>query len=190
MMAKSRTFNINGIGPILLEHSARAKRIAISIRPQKGVRVAVPTGTSFNKALEFVYLKQLWIRKHLAIIEHYEDKKKALENSILAIDRLEAKRILTERLQQLAHKHRFTYNKASIRNQTTRWGSCSHKKNISLNMKLMMLPAELMDYVLMHELVHTRIHNHSKKFWAELDKYVGDRKAMASSLRKYGLGLL
>ncbi len=57
-------------------------------------------------------------------------------------------------------------------------------------MKLAVLPQELMDYVIFHELVHTKVHNHSKKFWEELDKYVGNGKAKARVLKEYGLGIL
>ena len=118
-----------------------------------------------------------------------ESQRQALNSSVI-IDKVKAKKKLTNRLKQLAVQHGFTYNKVYIRNQKTRWGSCSHKNNISLNMKLVLLPEELVDYVILHELVHTRTHDHSKRFWAELDKYVGDGKAMAKRLRKYGLGLL
>lgn len=97
---------------------------------------------------------------------------------------------LTSRFQQLAKHNGLSYNRLFIRNQKTSWGSCSSKNNISLNMKLVMLPEELMDYVILYELVHTRIHNHSRKFWAELDYCVGNGKAIASRLRKYDLGLL
>ena len=86
---------------------------------------------------------------------------------------------LADRLYHLAKEHGFTCNNVSIREQRTRWGSCSHKNNISLNLKLVLLPKELIDYVMLHELVHTRIHNHSKKFWAELDRYTGNGKVMA-----------
>jgi predicted metal-dependent hydrolase len=87
-------------------------------------------------------------------------------------------------LYQLAGIHGFTCNRVTVRQQKTRWGSCSPKNTISLNIKLALVPDELADYVILHELVHTRIHNHSKKFWAELDKYVPNSKAMAKRLRK------
>jgi predicted metal-dependent hydrolase len=184
-MKESRNINVNGIGLVLFEHSSKARRIVISIRPQKGVRVALPGRTSVNSALEFVHKKKQWIQKHLARNAEYENQRKALANPFSAIDRVEAKKKLTTRLEQLAEKHGFTYNRVFLRNQKTRWGSCSHKNNISLNIKLVVLPEELIDYVMLHELVHTRIHDHSKSFWSELDKYAGNGKLMASKLRSY-----
>jgi predicted metal-dependent hydrolase len=184
-MKESRKVNVNGIGPVLFEHSFRARRIIISITPQKGVRVAVPGRTSINSALEFVLKKKPWIRKQLASIAENESQNKALANTFAAIDREEAKKQLTTRLKQLAEKNGFNINRVFIRNQHTRWGSCSHKNNISLNVKLVVLPDKLVDYVILHELVHTRIHNHSQRFWSELDKYVGNGKFMASKLRNY-----
>jgi predicted metal-dependent hydrolase len=184
-MKESRIVNVDSIGPVLFEHSFRARRIVISVRSQRGVRVAVPGRASFDSALEFVNKKKQWILKQLARIAEYENQNKALSNSFAAIDRIEAKKKIVARLKQLAGKHVFAYNRVFIRNQQTRWGSCSHKNNISLNMKLIVLPEELIDYVILHELVHTRVYNHSKKFWSELDKYVGSGKAMARKLRNY-----
>ncbi|MFC1969477.1 M48 family metallopeptidase [Chloroflexota bacterium] len=189
-MTNSYTINIDGIGPVLFEKSRRAKRVIISVRTSKGTRVAVPTRISFKKALEFVYLKSEWIQKHLVKIEQNENQKKAFIDRFLAIDKTDARKRLKDRLYHLAKEHGFTHNNVSIREQRTRWGSCSYKNNISLNVKLVLLPKELIDYVMLHELVHTRIHNHSKKFWAELDKYVGNGKAMASRIKKTGMGLL
>lgn len=182
--------NIDGIGPILLEHSRRAKRVIIYVRPLEGVRVAVPARTSFKKALAFVCVKKQWIKKQLAGSEQIQNQNTALTNYLSSIDKADAEKRLTTRLYQLAEKHGFTYSKISIRNQKSRWGSCSHKNSISLNMKLVLLPEEFIDYVILHELVHTRIHNHGKKFWAELDKYVVNSKIMAKSLRKNALRLL
>ncbi len=188
-MAHSRIINIAGVGLILFERSIRAKRVIISVKPSKGVRVAIPNRVSFKSALEFVNLKKPWIQKHLVRIKQMESQRQAVSSSVV-VDKADARKKLTSRLHYLAEKHGFTYGKVSIRNQKTRWGSCSHKNNISLNMKLVLLPDELVDSVILHELVHTRIHNHSKRFWAELDKYVGNGKAMASGLRKHGLRLL
>ncbi|MFC1871011.1 M48 family metallopeptidase [Chloroflexota bacterium] len=188
-MDQPLTIKVNGIGPVLIEHSRRARRMSISIKVYQGVRVAVPRGVSFNKALEFVHLKKPWIEKHLAMIARHETERRALAELATTIDRTKAGRYLTGRLNRLARAHGFTFNRVSIRSQKTRWGSCSRNNNISLNVKLVLLPEDLVDYVILHELAHTRIHNHSKGFWEELDRYVGNGKAFASRLRKYGYSL-
>ena len=187
-MADSRIINVTGVGPVLFERSIRARRIIISVKPSNTVRVAVPHRVSFESALEFVNLKKPWIQKQLARIKQIERQRHGFYYP--AIDKVKAKEKLTSRLNYLTHLHGFTYNKVTIRSQRTRWGSCSHKNNISLNVKLALLPEELMDYVILHELVHTKVHNHSKKFWGELDKYAGNGKMFAKRLREYGLELL
>ena len=189
-MTNSYTINVNGIGPVLFEKSRRAKRLIVSISTSKGARVAVPMRTSFKKALDFVNLQKEWIQRQLVKIGEDENRNKTLRDAFLAIDKADAKKRLKDRLSYMARKHGFIYNKVCIRNQKTRWGSCSHKNNISLNMKLVLLPDELVDYVILHELVHTQIHDHSRKFWAELDRHTGNGKVMAKRLRMNDLRLL
>ncbi len=135
---KYYTVNIDGIGSVLFEKSRRAKRVIISIRTSKGTRVAVPMRVSFMKALEFIYLKKEWVQKNLAKIKQNENQQKAFIDAFLAIDKADAKKRLTDRLSYIAKKHGFTYNNVSIREQRTRWGSCSYKNNISLNVKLVL----------------------------------------------------
>jgi predicted metal-dependent hydrolase len=185
-----RTVHIAGIGPVRLERSARTRRIIISVRPRQGVRLAIPAGVSFERALEFLELKKAWVRRHLDRLEREEDRRRALADAFSGIDREAAARQLKARLGHLAGRYGFKYNRVSIRNQKTRWGSCSPGNNISLNVKLVMLPPELMDYVILHELVHTRVHDHSRRFWAELDRYVGDARACSRLVRQSGMGLL
>ncbi len=189
-MANANTVEIDGVGPVLFERSKRAKHVNISVKPFTGVRVAVPDGLSFEKAEEFVHAKTDWIQKHLYEMKQYEKENTIASDASVDIERAKAKRKLTRRLRYLAGKHGFTFNKVFIRNQKTRWGSCSHKNNISLNMKLIKLPEELMDYVILHELVHTRVKDHSNDFWVELNRLVGNGKGMASRLKEYGIGLL
>ncbi len=186
----SQTVNIKDVGAVLLEHSRRARRIVISVRPGRGVRVAIPRHTSFKSALEFVHAKKLWINEHLAKVKEYEKHKQAFNEAFRSTNKTESKEKIITRLAQLANQYGFHYNKVSIRNQRTRWGSCSAKGNISLNIKLVALPPELSDYVILHELVHTHVPNHSKKFWQELGKYVIDGKTKAKKLIEYGLGIL
>jgi hypothetical protein len=184
-MKEPRSVDIAGIGRVLFEPSSRARRIVIYVRPEKGVRVAVPRRTSFEAAQDFVRQKKLWIKKHAVKLEQDENRNRLLADSFQAVDRAEAKRRLIGKLKKLAEKYGFSYNRVIIRNQKTRWGSCSHKNAISLNIKLVILSEELQDYVIIHELVHTLVHDHSRKFWAELDKYVGSGKAWVKKLRQY-----
>ena len=92
------------------------------------------------------------------------------------INREDARKILNQRLAELATEHDFEYAKVSIRKQKTRWGSCSSQNNISLNQSLLHLPDDLIDYVLLHELTHTRVKNHSPSFWDELETVCPDAK--------------
>lgn len=187
-MVNAIIIEINGVGLVLFERSKRAKHVNISVKPFKGVRVAVPYGVSFKKAEEFVHTKTNWIKIHVEKMKHYEREHNFNSYAAEEIDKAKAKTVLTRRLNRLAEIHGFVYNRLFIRNQKTRWGSCSSKNNISLNMKLVKLPDELIDYVIVHELVHTRKKDHSKAFWVEMDKLVVNGKKMASRLRSYGIG--
>ena len=185
MKTKAETIEIDGIGQILFERSKRAKHINISVKPFKGIRVAVPLGVSFYEAKQVVKTKRTWIQKHLDKMKAVEKEHENFSKNSIQIDRTEARRKLVGRLNELCEQYGFSYNKVFLRNQKTRWGSCSTKNNISLNMKLIRLPNEMIDYVLLHELVHTRIKNHTNEFWAELNRLVGDAKAKDKELNKY-----
>ena len=190
LKAKAENIEIDGIGQIFFERSKRAKNINISLKPFKGVRIAVPYGVSFDKARQVAQSKRGWIRKHLDKIKQVEKAHDVFIKNSIEIDRAEAKKKLVYRLNELSEKHDFNYNKVFIRNQKTRWGSCSARNNISLNMKLVRLPGEMIDYVLLHELVHTRIKNHANGFWAELNRLDGDAKEKNKKMNEYKMFLL
>ena len=175
--------------PILFEKSRRAKRLIISVKPGMAVRVAVPEGVSLKLAKKYVKLKISWIKKSLKKIK-IDEQRHELINKNNNLDKKKSREKLITRLDFLAKKHNFTYNRIFIRNQKTRWGSCSNKNNINLNIKLAKLPDELMDYVILHELVHTIVRNHSPKFWNELEKYVKNSKIIDSKLKEFNLLLL
>lgn len=168
------------VGIIRYIKNNRAKRIIISIKPEY-VRVTVPRGQTLKNAQKFVDKKINWIKKHSNNMKVLIEKSKKLPK----IDREEARENLEKRLSELAEQHNFQYNRVSIRSQRTRWGSCSSKDNISLNMKLLHLPQQLIDYILLHELVHTRVKNHSKDFWNELETVVPNARTVDEQLREY-----
>ncbi len=99
--------------------------------------------------------------------------------------RREAKNYIPRRVDELAHLFRFKYNRLFLKNLKSRWGSCSGQNNINLNIHLMQLPSELIDYVILHELVHTVHKNHSKRFWNALEKVLLGSKKFNEKLKKY-----
>ena len=182
----STIVEIPSLGPVTIVKSQRAKHIRVTIKPDQTVRLTVPRGESVDKAMRFLHSKIPWIIKHLHRLGKLENT--STPPLLPKINKPQAINTLIRRLEEMAVTHNFKYNKVSIRNQKTKWGSCSAKNNISLNINLVRLPDQLRDYVILHELVHTRIKNHSKKFWSELDKAVGgSAKELAKKLRKYQL---
>ena len=99
--------------------------------------------------------------------------------------RKEAKEYLPERVKELAEKHKFHYKNVAIKNAKTRWGSCSFDNNINLSLHLMRLPDHLVDYVILHELVHTKVKNHSRDFWQLLDIVSGNAKKLDREVKEY-----
>jgi predicted metal-dependent hydrolase len=176
------------LGPVRFIRSKRAKRLFIKISSHNGVRVSVPSGISYETAEKIVMKKVELIQHHQKIVKRKESECRAPDKLLRQIDIKNAVEKLVSRLQYWVKRYNFTFNRVTIRNQKTRWGSCSMKNNINLNINLVNLPDELMDYVIIHELVHTRHKNHGPLFWKELNYLVGDARQLSRQLRKYRPG--
>ena len=101
--------------------------------------------------------------------------------------RTQAKQELPPRLAALAAQHGFVYKKVFIKNNISNWGSCSSLGNINLNLRLVTLPPELSDYVMLHELCHLKYMNHGPQFHALLESVCPGHRALARELRQYKL---
>lgn len=113
-----------------------------------------------------------------------------LKKVIVEALRRNAKIVLPPRLYMLSMKHGLPYEQLKINSSKGRWGSCSAKKHINLSCYLMLLPSHLIDYVLLHELAHTKEMNHSEKFWALLDKLTdGKAKALRKELMQFNINI-
>ncbi len=112
----------------------------------------------------------------------------AVSRVLASVYRWEARTYLPERIAELAIIHGFSYNRITIRDNRSNWGSCSSRNNISLNLHLMKLPDHLIDYVLLHELVHTKVKNHSPAFWSLLDSVTDGRSGVLThEMKKYSV---
>jgi len=145
---------------ILYVRMRRARRYVMRVRPDGAVRVTIPRGGSQAEARRFADRHLDWARRErakTATARRPPEVDKAL--------RAEAARVLTPRVFELAAQHGLTVARVSIRDQRSRWGSCSPKATIALNFRLMLMPEFVREYVLVHELMHLKQANHSRKFW-------------------------
>lgn len=167
------------------------KTIAIEVRQDLRVIVRAPKRASNREIMKFVEQKQDWIAKHLAYMQiRYEETRRAKEKQFTHDDirkmKDEAKRVIPDRVKYYAGIMGVTFGKITIKNQKNRWGSCSSKGNLNFNCLLMMTPDKVRDYVVIHELCHLKQMNHSKMFWAEVEKVMPDYKVYRQWLSQNG----
>ena len=167
------------------------KTIAIEVRPDLRVIVRAPKRASNREIMKFVEQKQDWIAKHLAYMQiRYEETRRVKEKQFTDDDirkmKDEAKRVIPDRVKYYAGIMGVTFGKITIKNQKTRWGSCSSKGNLNFNCLLMLTPDKVRDYVVIHELCHLKQMNHSKMFWAEVEKVMPDYKVYRQWLSRNG----
>lgn len=117
-----------------------------------------------------------------------KDNQQKIKKAIIETLRIEAKEFLPKRLDFWAKKYNLNYKEISIKNMTSRWGSCTSAGSISLNLHLIKLPLELIDYVILHELAHIKHPNHSDRFWTYLDKICPESTLLNKKLRFYKSG--
>ena len=108
-----------------------------------------------------------------------------LRLSIEGVLRYEAKRYLPGRIRELATQYGYSFKALTIKNNRTNWGSCSSLKNINLNLHLMRLPDRLIDFIVVHELVHTKIANHGPGFKETLKSHFPDAAALDREIKKF-----
>lgn len=170
----------------IIKKNKRSKSIRISIAADGGVVVTMPYRLPKYFAERFVESKRDWIAEKLAeqkarpqkLLAHYsaKDFKEHKER---------ARELVNERIEHFNKFYAFDFKNIVIRNQKTRWGSCSGKKNLNFNYKIIFLPSELADYLIVHELCHLAQMNHGPKFWSLVAEQIPEYKERSKQLCLY-----
>ena len=163
------------------------KTIAIQVNSDLSVTVRAPYGVTEKYIKEFLNKNEAWINE-------IKVKKKSIESGNVenvTLDKIkaladQALKIIPARVEYFARIVGVTYGNITVRNQKTRWGSCSSKGNLNFNCLLMLAPPEVLDYVVAHELCHRKQMNHSKAFWTEVEKAFPDYKKSIKWLKEEG----
>lgn len=168
---------------------SQRKTLSIQIDGKGQVIARAPMHMPESDIRKFIQEKENWIEKHLqkrqreqaVLQEEGKFKKQELERlANLAV------KVIPQKVAYYARLMNVTYGRVAIRNQKTRWGSCSREGNLNFNCLLMMAPPEVLDYVVVHELCHRLEMNHSARFWAQVEKVMPDYKKHRKWLKEHG----
>ena len=183
--AGKKTVQVPGIGEVLLVKRRGATRLRISVSPRRGVVVSMPWMLPYAIAEKFLLSKRQWVAA--ALERQAGQMHRAAESGKTAtvpddpaeLERMReaARAALVPKLLSAAARYGFPFKgRVAIKNNVSNWGSCSSKGNINLNMRLILLPEHLQDYVILHELCHLRYPDHGPAFHALLDSLLGGRE--------------
>lgn len=179
-----------------LRFNPRSKSIRIAISSHGDLNVSVPIRTPISLIEKFIILKKDWIIENIKKAQIHvgennfgnlnrQDRKKASKNEYEKYKN-QALKIATEKTEKWNLHYKFKYNKISIKNQKTRWGSCSRRGNLNFSYKIALLPDYLADYLVVHELCHLNEFNHSHRFWALVEQTIPDYKRVRGDLKSWG----
>ena len=172
--------------PYNVRMSRRARRMRISVGSDAGVMVTLPWGFRTDQADKFVRDKQSCILKSLDYFKRFKGRIFIKSNRREYLSRKrEALTLAQNKVLQWNKVYGFLYRRINIKNQKTRWGSCSKKGNLNFNYKIVHLPEYLVDYLVVHELCHLKELNHSRDFWGLVERAIPDYKKLRRQLRSF-----
>lgn len=167
-----------------IKRHKRARHVRISVKPGGAVVVTLPWRVPKYLADEFVQKQAEWIQKAREKMQQIEPPKRSGTTAEYKQYKKEALKVFTQRLAELNQEYQFPYKRVSIRNQKTRWGSCSKTGTLSFSYRLLLLPDQVRDYVLVHELCHVKEMNHSRRFWELVAQTVPNYRVLRSELKR------
>lgn len=176
---------------ITIERSKR-KTLSLQVKKDGSIVAKAPLRMSEREIQRFIQEKTKWLQETVAKVNAANEagKQNRLTDEELYSLAIRAKEIFPEKTRFFAQRMGVTYGRITIRNQATRWGSCSSAGNLNYNCLLMMAPEEIQDYVVVHELAHRKQMNHSQAFWDEVSSVLPDYKTRLKWLKDNGRELM
>ncbi len=168
---------------------SKRRSISIQVVDSKKILVKVPLGTPVSVAENFIREKKSWILKHLEKFKKQNEiaqEMGPLTQEDIKLIKKKAREVIPPRVEHYAKIAGISYNQIHIRLQKSRWGSCSIQGNLNFNCLLVLMPQEILDSVIVHELCHRHHMNHSKAFYAEVLSIFPDYKRCDKWLKENG----
>jgi len=171
-----------------LRKSKRARRMRLAVYCDGSIVVTTPFDLKEPVAERFIREKSEWLFSKIAFFKQFKGHAIARYSQKDYLKyKNDAYEIAVERVNHFNNLCKFNFNRINIKNQKTRWGSCSRKGNLNFNYKIALLPQPLSDYIIVHELCHLREFNHSKRFWKLVAKVIPEYAEIRSELKKSGV---
>lgn len=165
--------------------SAR-KSMSLQIKEDGGLLLRLPYSVPEKRAMDFLTQHEGWIAKHYETVVNKRQSRPDYSEAEINEYKKKLRPVLEYRAAYYAGMMGVNYNRIAIRDQKTRWGSCSGKGNLNFNWKLILMPPEVLDYVVVHELAHRIEMNHSNRFWAQVERIIPDYRERRRWLKHYG----
>src|SRR4030042_6247615 len=171
--------------PYVLRRSKRAKRMRLVIYCDGSFVVTAPERLDFARIEDFIIEKAEWVLKKLRIMKRNGRSPVFARFSKREYEKLKEKacRLAEKKVREYNEIYGFKYEKIRIRNQKSRWGSCSKRGNLNYNYKIPLMPEDLADYVIVHELCHLKEFNHSKNFWSLVARALPDYRERRNKIK-------
>jgi len=171
-----------------LRKSKRAKRVRLAVYCDGSVVVTSPFGVQQSIVDKFISEKRQWVADKIKFFNSVESKAiRTFSREDYLRHKDDALVLVESRVEFYNKEYGFSFSRIYIKNQKTRWGSCSKKGNLNLNYKILFLPKDLQNYIIVHEMCHLKEFNHSQKFWAHVGKVLPNYLEIKKELRKHEL---
>jgi len=171
-----------------LRKSHRARRLRLTVRCDGSVIVTTPYNLNQNIIEKFVNSKAGWLLSKINYFKQFKNVPVVRRGKVdYKKNKAAAFVLIKEKVAKYNAYYGYQYNRLSIKNQKTRWGSCSKKGNLNFNYKILFLPEKIQNYIVVHELCHLKEFNHSRNFWNLVAQIIPDHLEMRRELRKRGI---